>query len=187
VVISPAYVDQILDSENFAFITTWNVEDEFLKGVAHTLQNEIWKGEEADNIYIDGLIISFIIHLASRYPASNKKIFAPKGKLSASQLLAVIEFAKNSIHKNIRLSEMAAEVHLSEYHFARLFRQTVGISPYKYVLQMKIAQAKNLIRQQKKSCSDVAYILNFSDQAHFSHVFKRFTGYSPRNFINAIA
>jgi AraC family transcriptional regulator len=187
IVFAPAYVDRVLEADAFKFQTLWNTQDTFLFEIATRLNDEVWKGEESQKIYCDTLYLAFVIHLASNYAASRKKVFSPKGKLSSHQLSNVIEFTRSSVHRNIRLSEMAACVHLSEYHFARLFRQTVGVSPYKFVLQMKIAHAQDLMRQHKKSFSDIAYMLNFSDQAHFSHVFKKVTGSSPRNFVTAVA
>jgi AraC family transcriptional regulator len=185
--ISPSFVDHLLGTEKFSFATTRNAEDLFLKDLCCNLLNEREKTDGQQSIYQDSLIVALVIHLVSTYPADKKKIFAPKGKLSSNQLRNVIEFTRESIHKNIRLSELADAVHLSEFHFARLFRQTVGLSPYKFVLEMKIDCAKDLIRHHKKSFSDIAYLLNFSDQAHFSHVFKKLTGASPRHFSNAVA
>lgn len=183
--ILPSYVNRLLDTDNVTFRPAWNVSDSTLNDLALEMCTEKGAGRSAGDIYQDSLCIALIIHLASKYTGARKNVFAPKGKLSTQQLRNVIDFTRTSIHRNIRLSEMASCVHLSEYHFARLFRQTMGVSPYKFVLQMKIAHAKDLIRNHQRSCSEIAYLLNFSDQAHFSHAFKKITGYSPRTFILA--
>jgi AraC family transcriptional regulator len=187
IIFEPKFVDGIVDVEAFRFQTMWNVDDAFCHELAIKLEQELSLGVCAQQIYVDTLLLALVIHLATQYPANRKRIFAPKGKLSSQQLNSVIEFTRAGIHKNIRLSELADCVHLSEFHFARLFRQTVGVSPYKFVLQMKIGHAQNLMRERKKSFSDIAYMLNFSDQAHFSHVFKKITGFSPRNYLSSAA
>ncbi|MEJ0031482.1 MAG: helix-turn-helix transcriptional regulator [Bacteroidota bacterium] len=84
---------------------------------------------------------------------------------------------------NIGLHELAGLVHLSPYHFGRLFKQTVGKSPYQFILQLKIDCAKKLIKQKSGPISEIAYQLNFSDQSHFSNAFRKAVGVSPRQFL----
>jgi AraC family transcriptional regulator len=76
---------------------------------------------------------------------------------------------------------MAASVYLSVFHFSRLFKNTLGVSPYQFVLNMKVDYAKNLIKS-KKSISDIAHALAFTDSAHFCNAFKKLTGCSPLQF-----
>ena len=121
------------------------------------------------------------IHLATTYSSNDKKVFAPKGKLSSHQLKNILERVRASIHGAITLDELAATIHLSIFHFSRLFKNTVGVSPYQFVLQMKIEYAKKLIKR-KEPVGDIAYSLGFTDSAHFCNAFKKFTGQSPLQF-----
>jgi AraC family transcriptional regulator len=187
IILSARFVDQVLGEFNVQFQSTCNFSDPDLYELCVKLKEEKWRHENLRSAYAESLAIALVIHLASNYSKNGKKVFAPKGKLSSKQLNAIFEYTNSNVNKNIRLAEMASVVHISEFHFARLFKQTLGISPYRFVLQRKIEQAKKLIKNERRSCSDIAYILNFSDQAHFSHVFKKFTGFSPRTFMNATA
>jgi AraC family transcriptional regulator len=186
ITVSNDALDLLLDTNGFRFTRLRNVNDPFMREIAMKLSSEPLDGfPRAQKIYSESLGVVVLIHSACQYPENNKKVFAPKGKLSSLQLRNVVEFTRSSLHRNIRLAELASCTNLSEYHFARIFRQTVGVSPYKFVMNMKIEYAKELIRSGKKSFSDVAYLLSFSDQAHFSHAFKKVTGYSPRSFISS--
>jgi AraC family transcriptional regulator len=108
-----------------------------------------------------------------------------KGRLTPEQLFQVITFAHECLQTDIGLDELASLVHLSSYHFGRLFKQTVGLSPYQYLLQLKIEFAKKLIVEKSGPLGDIAYQLNFSDQAHFSNAFRKATGVSPRQYMQS--
>jgi AraC family transcriptional regulator len=171
------YIDNTVQAVPALLIT-----DDKLLQIILCLLIEASASAPVPKLYTHALTIALSIHIESKY-AYGRSVFAPKGKLSSKQLIDVLELIRHTTNKNIRLSELASSVHLSEYHFARLFRQTIGVSPYRFVLEMKIEHAKNLIKKEKRSFGDIAYILNFSDQAHFSHAFKKITGFSPRKFV----
>jgi AraC-like DNA-binding protein len=133
---------------------------------------------------IEGFALTITNHLYCNFATSGKKIFAPKAKLSPQQMYQLIEFVKRSLHGEVHLADMANEAHLSEFHFSRLFRSTFGISPYQFVLQMKVECAQQIMRSYPKSLSQIAHSLHFTDQAHFTNVFKKYTGVCPTQFLN---
>lgn len=185
--VKPDFIEKLVELENFKFTAHYNIEDIFLREIAFKIYGEMSAGNFIEKIYLESLIIATLLHLTIEYRVAHKKLFAPKGKLSASQLKKVIDYAHEFVHANISLAELAATVHLSPFHFSRLFRHTTGLSPYQYVLQLKIDYAKKLMRNKTDSLSEVAYTLNFTDQAHFSNVFKKFTGVCPRKFMSNFA
>jgi AraC-like DNA-binding protein len=132
------------------------------------------------NLYLESLKHACLLHLQSHY--IEKPVFAPRGKLSSKQLNAVIECVRNAVSADISLAKMADCANLSEFHFARLFRATMGMSPYQFAMQIRIEHAKDLITRDNISLRDVAHHLNFFDQAHFNNAFKKITGFSPRQF-----
>jgi AraC family transcriptional regulator len=183
--LEPRYVDQVLGTNGFAFLEQRNLNDPFLTQLSRDLYMAAKVAPCTEKFFIESLIVSLVIHLATQYAANRKKVFAPKGKLSSGQLKKVIDYVRSSTHANISLTDLAGCVHLSPFHFSRLFRQTLGVSPYQYVLQIKIEHAKKMILHYSGSLSEIAYTLNFTDQAHFSNVFKKVTGICPREFLQS--
>ena len=57
---------------------------------------------------------------------------------------------------------------LSVCHFARMFKQTVGISPHRYVLQCRVEFARELIAGTDMPLSEIAIVTGFSDQSHYT-------------------
>lgn len=177
------FVNALTHTGNFSFKTLHNLEDALLKHITGALRAETGEGYLVNKMYAESMMTACIIHLVSTCGADGKKMFAPKGRLSSAQLVRVIDHTRASIHSSLSLAQLASCVHLSPFHFSRLFRQTVGVSPYRFVLQMKIELAKKLIRGNYGSLSDVAYALSFTDQAHFSNAFKKVTGMCPKEFL----
>jgi AraC family transcriptional regulator len=178
------FIDEIAEKGNFTFGNFYNFQDPLLNGLVRNLYNATCS-RMAENLYVQSLAVACAIHLATSYLAGKKKIFALKGKLSSNQLKSVIMFVKDSINRPVTLEELAACCHLSVFHFSRLFKNTLGISPYQHVLRTKIEHARSLIKS-KRAVGEIAYSLGFTDSAHFCNAFKKFTGHSPLQYYFAV-
>ncbi|MEM6437140.1 MAG: helix-turn-helix transcriptional regulator [Cyanobacteria bacterium P01_D01_bin.115] len=76
---------------------------------------------------------------------------------------------------------------MSESHFSRCFKQSVGIAPYQYLLQQRVERAKQLLKQpaprpQTLSISDIALECGFANQTHLTKVFRQITGVTPKAY-----
>ena len=76
------------------------------------------------------------------------------------------------------LQALAEVAGLSMYRLARMFRAEVGIPPYAYQLQLRVAEAKRLLASGR-SISRTALDCGFYDQAHLTYQFKRYVGVTP--------
>ncbi|HEU4470701.1 MAG TPA: AraC family transcriptional regulator [Flavisolibacter sp.] len=183
IALDPGFVNEQVDIDNFSFAEQRGEQDLFLSDLSHRFLAELRQGSLAGKIYGESLAVAYAIHLASNYKESGRKVFAPKGRLSAQQLKQVIDYSNAFIHQNVGLNELSAQANLSAFHFTRLFKSTVGIAPHQFVLQLKLERSKQLIRSGKMSLTEIAYELGFNDQAHFSNAFKKSLGISPRQFL----
>jgi AraC-like DNA-binding protein len=79
----------------------------------------------------------------------------------------------------ISLAAVAAAAGLSPMHFAARFRLATGQRPHHYILRARIEYAKALLASPERSVVEVAGDTGFRTQAHFTTIFKRFTGATP--------
>jgi AraC family transcriptional regulator len=86
---------------------------------------------------------------------------------------------------NLMLEDLAHAVNMSKFHFSRRFREESGKSPMQFTSEMRIQAAKRMLQQTDMTISAIAAAVGLRDAAHFSHVFKRHTGYSPGAFRSA--
>jgi AraC-like DNA-binding protein len=108
---------------------------------------------------------------------------AKKGTDSVRQLDAVssaVNFMENNYFRPIDVSTIASEMGISRSHFTTLFTSAMGLSPYNYLLKLRIAKAeKLLIERPSLTVTEVAYSVGFSGVERFSEMFKKYTGFSP--------
>ena len=90
-----------------------------------------------------------------------------------------------SFSRDIRIAELAEETGVSEVHFRNQFKQCFGVSPLTYLKQVRIENAKQLLRSGYYSVTDAALECGYENVSYFSCDFKRMTGVSPKEFINS--
>ncbi|MBX9602636.1 MAG: AraC family transcriptional regulator [Bryobacteraceae bacterium] len=80
--------------------------------------------------------------------------------------------------RNIRLEQLAAVARLSPFHFTRVFRRGTGLPPHAFLLQIRLARARTLLREGL-DLPAVAAETGFADQSHFTRHFRRTFGITP--------
>jgi AraC family transcriptional regulator len=104
----------------------------------------------------------------------------PQGKeLSKPLLKRLTDYMWGKLHSPIYVEDMASESNMSTFHFARSFKKTTGHSPHKYLTTMRLEKAISLMLNDDMSLADVASESGFSDQAHFTRVFKKRMNVTP--------
>ncbi|MEO0708429.1 MAG: helix-turn-helix transcriptional regulator, partial [Cyanobacteria bacterium J06649_5] len=71
---------------------------------------------------------------------------------------------------------------MSQFHFSRLFKQSLGISPYQYLLQQRVECAKQLLKNTDRLITDIAFTCGFNSHSHLSKQFKQLTGMTPKAY-----
>lgn len=84
------------------------------------------------------------------------------------------------------MTSLAGVAAMSEYHFARSFKETVGISPHAYVLSRRIARGRAMLSRGEGSLAHVALACGFSSQAHFTTAFRRSLGVTPGEYCRRV-
>lgn len=134
--------------------------------------------ESFDTLFMDQLFLTACSYLSTKYGALLNSE-ARWGRLSPEQERRAKEFLRSNMRERITLSQVAALFGISSSHFARLFKETTGLSPYKWLLNEKVVQAKILLEVTRDPLPDVASACGFSDQSHFTRTFSNNVGISP--------
>jgi AraC-like DNA-binding protein len=106
-------------------------------------------------------------------------IVTKRGVAIPDEVLRVKNYLDSRIESQVSLLELCELVNKSKAHVIRTFRRAIGVTPYAYFLDRKIAHAKVLLAYSSTKVKQVSENLGFSDEYYFSNVFKQKTGLSP--------
>lgn len=93
-------------------------------------------------------------------------------------------YIDNNITQDITLKALGELVHLSESQIIRIFKRDYGKTPYEYVLEWKMNQAKLLLQNTRLMVKEIAVQLGFCDEHYFSYLFRKKTGQTPTAYRN---
>jgi AraC-like DNA-binding protein len=105
-----------------------------------------------------------------------------RGGLPKLKLQRVLAFIAENIEEEITLDDMAKIARMSVCYFARMFKQSVGTSPYQFVLEQRIDYGKYLLTQTDLPLVEIALRCGCANQSHFTTVFKQLLGVTPKRY-----
>jgi AraC family transcriptional regulator len=91
----------------------------------------------------------------------------------------VAEYIEEHLAEDLSLSQLAEVAGLSQFHFARAFRESMGLPPLRYVSARRVERAKDLLAQPGLSVTQIGAQLGFNDTSHFSASFRKHIGATP--------
>src|SRR5678809_1767965 len=105
-------------------------------------------------------------------------------KTNYDRVEEAIEYINSNYQSQPSLDEVAEKIHLSPYHFQRLFTDWAGVSPKKFLQYISIEHAKNILKEQKVSLFDAAFATGLSGTGRLHDLFINIEGMTPGEFKN---
>lgn len=104
---------------------------------------------------------------------------------AAEAVAPAVRLLRSEYARPVSAAECAALCCMSESRFQHVFRETVGVSPHRFLLNVRIDAAKELLAHTELRVSDAAALCGFDDPLYFSRIFRRECGVSPREWARA--
>jgi AraC family transcriptional regulator len=102
--------------------------------------------------------------------------------LSAQALQRVIEYVEGNLAEDLAPGLLASVAGMSRFHFARMFRRSMGQSPMAYVSHRRVERAMRLLAGGRDSLATIAADVGFCDQSHLVRKFRKVVGLTPASF-----
>ena len=157
-------------------------DDPVLAGMVMALAQETRQRGIGSSLYIESIRHCACIHLLRHYTEVQFRASAMPGGLSLSQRRLIIQYVEDNLDNPITLTELAGVVRLSVFHFTRKFRSEFGCPPHAYVMQRRIARAKQQLAQSNLPLKVIAANCGFSDQSHMTHIFRTRLQITPASY-----
>lgn len=174
--------EQIFSGTNIELIETYERFDPLVQHTTLALLGEAESQESLGRMYAESLANTLIWHLLKNYSTAGKTQQMASGGLSGYRLRRAQEFINENLEKDLTLAEVASEIGLSPFHFARVFRRSTGLTPQQYLVVQRIECAKKLLLKDDLPLVEVCLRSGFKNQSHFTTVFRKFTAFTPKMF-----
>ncbi len=99
-----------------------------------------------------------------------------------SKLFPVLEYIDNHYNEPITLEQLAGILHISEYHFCRLFKKTIKTSLVQYLNFVRVCKAEKMLISTDKSISEISFENGFSSVSYFNRIFKKQKSCTPGEY-----
>ncbi len=155
--------------------------DDTLNVLMEQLHSELMR-KKPSPLFVQGIGQSVAIHLARNYAELIKEPRSGSPSLPGYKLRQITDWIAENVAEEFNLDRLAAQAGLSKFYFNRLFKSTVGVSPSHYHINLRMDEAKRLLRETKKSVVEIALDVGYANPSHFAQLFRREAGLSPSDY-----
>lgn len=131
-------------------------------------------------LYVESAATLLAAHLLRHYSATRNQLRDLDQGLSPKQLQQIVEYIDADLEQNLGLTNLAALIGLSCHHFVRLFKHSMGVTPYQYIIQRRLERAKDLLLGSNLTIAQIAYGVGFANQSHLTYHFRRRYNITPK-------
>jgi AraC family transcriptional regulator len=155
--------------------------DEKLLGIARLLACESANGYPNGPSLWNEAARRFIGQVVSGH--SSVPDIAPRGRLSRPELEKIRDHILAHLAEPIEVDDLAALAGRSSFHFSRVFARSVGMTPHRYVVHLRLQAALRHIRARRMGLAEIAADTGFADQSHLSRWIRRVHGVAPSELV----
>lgn len=156
--------------------------DPVLGGMLGALFASVDGHTDRSALFVDQLSVAIGVHMVRQYGNGRGDSLAGGRRLSQRCQEKIRDLVQARLDGELTVEELAQTCNLSQAAFLRAFRETMGSTPYRWLLQQRIEKAKDLLQFSPTSLSEIAVVCGFSDQSHFTRAFAQAAGATPRQW-----
>jgi len=174
-----------VDPDRVELLSAFGEQDRQIEQIGALLLPELeGAGPFGGRVYVESLANALAVHLLRYHSSLGLKdgrgvAREPGGGLSKLALKLATDYVNDNLSGDVALDKIAGAVHMSPYHFSRMFKLSTGLSPHQYVIHRRVEVARGLLAKTNLSLHEVARATGFAHQSHLAHHTRRLLGVSP--------
>jgi AraC family transcriptional regulator len=169
-------------TEFVELIPHYVMQDTFIDRIGQSLTAELAEDRFGSQLLVESLTIALSIHLLRHYSNWQKPLRDYQGGMPKRKLQQAIAYIHDHLADGLTITAIADELKMSQYYFSRLFKQSIGVSPYRYVMEQRIEAAKQLLKKTPLPISVIADRVGFANQNQLTIQFRNLTGTTPSHY-----
>lgn len=173
--------DELLRSSSSEIVSAPCAVDPVMLSLGNLLRREFLSGGIGDPIFVESIGTVLTGHVVRRW-SSAPRHRSMKGSLSPGQLRKTLDAIDSWMPLGIRVKALADQLGMGTHQFTRHFGQSMGCSPYRFVVQRRIERARFLLEKSSLPLAEIALELGFVSQSHFTSVFRREVRTTPQSY-----
>ncbi len=171
-----------MNPDQLELLPEFRIRDRQIEAIAMMLLSELQQENLGGRLYIESLANVLAVHLLRQYTTAKPRLAIYEGGLPERQLLQVLEYINEHLDQDIKLTDLAQLLDMSQFHFSHAFKKAIGTAPYQYLIQQRVERAKQLLKQTDRSIMDIAFLCGFNSHSHLSKQFRQFTAMTPKAY-----
>lgn len=170
------------NSNNIELVPQLNIRDPLIESMGLALMAELELNGAESKFYAESMATALSMHLLTRYSSIQQQVHKYNDGLPNYKLKEIIDYIQENLDKKLTQKELSSLACMSPHYFASLFKQSMGMTPYQYVMECRIEKAKQLLLKRKLRIVEVCAEVGFQNQSHFTRVFRQYTKMTPKKF-----
>ena len=171
-----------MDVDRLELMPGLKLRDPQIQAIGMLLRAELKSGHVGGQLYADSVANLLAVHLLRTYTTVQPAVATYGGGLPQWQLMQVLDYIHEHLDQTIKLADLALLLNMSQFHFSHLFKQSLGIPPYQYLIQQRVERAKQLLKQTAQPITEIALLCGFNSHSHLTKQFRQVTGMTPKTY-----
>lgn len=173
---------EFIDPDSVEILPYFARPDPVIYEIGLVLKLQLESHRQVSQIYVDSVASFLAYHLLEHYCVGKHTITKNTKALPHKDLRLVVDYINAHLDHNIGLTQLASLVDVSRYHFARLFKQSTGVSPHQYLIERRLERATGLLVSTKLAIAEIAERSGFSSHSHLCLAFRQHLSVSPDKY-----
>ncbi|MBT3368130.1 MAG: helix-turn-helix transcriptional regulator [Nitrospina sp.] len=170
-------------SNSPTFTETYQIKDPNLEYIFKLLLSEIQAGNKNGKLFIENIVSILAFHFVKNYSKEQSSgLVENVSGFTSKEIEKAFYYIDKNMSESVKIENLAEEFGISKFNFIKRFKSSTNVTPHQFIIRKKLERSKNLLKEGSLSLTDITYMLNFSDQSHFSNSFKKMYGMTPREF-----
>ncbi|MBE7022488.1 MAG: AraC family transcriptional regulator [Ruminococcaceae bacterium] len=131
----------------------------------------------------------FLILLLREGQEKTESAYRPETEETESSrelIREMVGYLERHVYQKFSVSEMCQDFNYSTMHLSKVFKNTMGLSILEYYLNLKMLEARRMIREDNMNIAQIAQKLGYNSPQYFSRSFKRIVGMTPHEYKNSV-